>query len=98
MDVAAKFAEVIFGAPLTIEASQSYFKEVKGRAREKFGRNPEHLKAMPGVAVDAGRGAAEADEKFAHQNSLMHPVVAREILSTVLGNVVMTPYGFDGPL
>jgi alkanesulfonate monooxygenase len=44
MDVAAKYAEVIFGAPLTIEASQSYFKEVKGRAREKFGRNPEHLK------------------------------------------------------
>ena len=33
MDVAARFAEVIFSAPLTIEASQPYFKEVKGRAR-----------------------------------------------------------------
>ena len=28
----------------------------------------------------------------------MHPVVAREILSTVLGNVDLTPYDFDGPL
>src|SRR3954451_21110057 len=98
MGVAAKYAEVIFGAPLTIEASQSYFKEVKGRARKKFGRNPEHLKVMPGLSVYVGRTAAEANEKFAHQNSLMHPVVAREILSTVLGNVDLTPYDFDGPL
>src|SRR5882724_1616 len=98
MDVAAKFAEVIFGAPLTIEASQSYFKEVKGRAREKFGRNPAHLKVMPGLSVYVGRTEEEANEKFEHQNSLMHPVVAREILSTVLGNVDLTPYDFDGPL
>ena len=28
----------------------------------------------------------------------MHPIVAREILSTVLGNVDLTPYDFDGPL
>src|SRR6266699_5877879 len=51
MDVAARFAEVIFGAPLTIDASQAYFKEVKSRAQDKFGRNPEHLKVMPGLSV-----------------------------------------------
>ena len=28
----------------------------------------------------------------------MHPIVAREILSTVLGGVDLTPYAFDGPL
>ena len=28
----------------------------------------------------------------------MHPVVAREILSTVLGGVDLTSYDFDGPL
>ncbi len=50
MDVAARFAEVIFGAPLTMEASQAYFKEVKRRAVEKFGRNPDHLKVMPGLS------------------------------------------------
>ena len=50
MDVAARFAEVIFGAPLTIEASQQYFKEVKTRAQDKFGRNPDHLKVMPGLS------------------------------------------------
>ena len=98
MDVAARFAEVIFSAHLTIESCQQYFKEVKTRAAEKFGRNPDHLKVMPGLSPYVGRTAEEADEKFEYQNSLMHPVVAREILSTVLGNVDLTGYDFDGPM
>src|SRR6476469_4177677 len=98
MDVAARFAEVIFSAHLTMESCQQYFKEIKTRAHDKFGRNPDHLKVMPGLSAYTGRTAEEANENFEHQNSLMHPVVAREILSTVLGNVDLTPYDFDGPL
>ena len=98
MDVAARFAEVIFSAHLTMESCQQYFKEIKTRAHDKFGRNPDHLKVMPGLSAYVGRTEEEANEKFEHQNSLMHPVVAREILSTVLGNVDLTPYDFDGPL
>ena len=98
MDVAARFAEVIFSANLTIDTCQKYFKEVKTRAQDKFGRNPEHLKVMPGLSPYVGRTAEEAKEKYDYQNSLMHPIVAREILSTVLGGVDLTPYNFDGPL
>jgi N-acetyl-S-(2-succino)cysteine monooxygenase len=98
MDVAARFAEVIFSAHLTMESCQEYFKEIKTRAREKFGRNPDHLKVMPGLSAYVGRTEDEANEKFEYQNSLMHPVVAREILSTVLGGVDLTPYDFDGQL
>src|SRR6185295_17153851 len=98
MDVAARFAEVIFSANLTIDTCQKYFKEVKTRAQDKFGRNPDHLKVMPGLSPYVGRTAEEAKEKYDYQNSLMHPIVAREILSTVLGGVDLTPYNFDGPL
>ncbi len=98
MDVAARFAEVIFSAHLTMESCQQYFKEIKTRAHDKFGRNPDHLKVMPGLSAYVGRTEEEANEKFEYQNSLMHPTVAREILSTVLGNVDLTPYDFDGPL
>jgi FMN-dependent oxidoreductase (nitrilotriacetate monooxygenase family) len=98
MDVAARFAEVIFSANLTIDTCQKYFKEVKTRAQDKFGRNPDHLKVMPGLSPYVGRTEAEAKEKYDYQNSLMHPIVAREILSTVLGGVDLTPYNFDGPL
>lgn len=98
MDVAARFAEVIFSAHLTMESCQKYFIEVKTRAADKFGRNPDHLKVMPGLSAYVGRSEQEAIEKFEYQNSLMHPVVAREILSTVLGNVDLTKYDFDGPM
>ena len=98
MEVAARFAEVIFSANLTIETCQKYFREVKTRAQDKFGRNPDHLKVMPGLSPYVGRTEAEAKEKYDYQNSLMHPIVAREILSTVLGGVDLTPYDFDGPL
>ena len=50
MDVAARFAEVIFSANLTMDTCQKYFKEVKTRAQDKFGRNPDHLKVMPGLS------------------------------------------------
>jgi FMN-dependent oxidoreductase (nitrilotriacetate monooxygenase family) len=98
MDVAARFAEVIFSAHLTLESCQQYFKEIKTRAQDKFGRNPDHLKVMPGLSAYVGRTEEEANEKYEYQNSLMHPIVAREILSTVLGGVDLTPYPFDGPL
>jgi N-acetyl-S-(2-succino)cysteine monooxygenase len=98
MDVAARFAEVIFSANLTIDTCQAYFKEVKTRAQDKFGRNPDHLKVMPGLSCYIGRTEEEAKEKYEYQNSLMHPIVAREILSTVLGGVDLSPYDFDGPL
>jgi alkanesulfonate monooxygenase len=98
MDVAARFAEVIFSAHLTMESCQEYFREVKTRAADKFGRNPDHVKVMPGLSAYVGRSEAEAIEKFEQQNALMHPIVAREILSTVLGGVDLTPYPFDGPL
>lgn len=98
MDVAARFAEVIFSANLTIESCQDYFREIKRRAAQKFGRNPDHLKVMPGLSCYVGRTTAEAEEKYQYQNSLMHPIVAREILSTVLGGIDLSPYDFDGPL
>jgi N-acetyl-S-(2-succino)cysteine monooxygenase len=98
MDVAARFAEVIFSANLTMESCQEYFRQIKTRAQDKFGRNPDHLKVMPGLSCYVAPTEAEAKEKYDYQNSLMHPVVAREILSTVLGGVDLSAYDFDGPL
>jgi FMN-dependent oxidoreductase (nitrilotriacetate monooxygenase family) len=98
MDIAARFADVIFSAHWTLESCQAYFKEVKSRAAEKFGRNPEHIKVMPGLSCFAGETEEEANAKYEYMQSLIHPIVAREILSTVLGNFDLSPYPFDGPL
>lgn len=94
--VAAEFAEVIFCAPLTLEAAQRLYATLKGRLAA-YGRAPDDMKIMPGLSAVVGRTDAEALENYEHLNSLIHPIVAREILSMVLGNLDLSPYPFDGP-
>jgi FMN-dependent oxidoreductase (nitrilotriacetate monooxygenase family) len=95
--VAAEFAEVVFCAPLTLEAAQKFYSTLKGKL-SAYGRSPDEMKIMPGLSAVIGRTDAEAEEHYEYLNSLVHPIVAREILSTVLGNVDLTKYPFDGPL
>jgi FMN-dependent oxidoreductase (nitrilotriacetate monooxygenase family) len=95
--VAAEFAEVIFCAPLTLEAAQKFYAELKGRVAA-HGRNPDHVKIMPGLSVIIGRTDVEAEESYNYLQSLIHPIVAREILSMVLGHVDLSPYSLDDPL
>jgi alkanesulfonate monooxygenase len=56
------------------------------------------VKIMPGLSCIVGRTAAEAQEQYEHLQSLIHPMVAREILSMVLGHVDLSPYPLDGPM
>jgi alkanesulfonate monooxygenase len=95
--VAAEFGEAIFCAPLTLEQAQGFYKKMKGRMAE-LGHTPNEMKIMPGLSAIVGRTEAEANEKYEHLQSLIHPLVAREILSTVLGGVDLTPYPFDDRL
>jgi len=95
--VAAEFAEVIFCAPLTLEAAQKFYAELKGRVAA-HGRNPDHVKIMPGLSAIIGRTEAEAEERYEYLQSLIHPMVAREILSMVLGHVDLSSYSLDDPL
>jgi FMN-dependent oxidoreductase (nitrilotriacetate monooxygenase family) len=97
IEVAAEFAEVIFCAPLTLEAAQKLYRDLKSAAAI-HGRNPEQMKIMPGLSAIVGRTESEADEKYEHLQSLIHPIVAREILSTILGGIDLSAYDFDGPL
>ena len=62
------------------------------------GRNPDHVKIMPGLSAIIGRTEAEAEERYEYLQSLIHPMVAREILSMVLGHVDLSPYSLDDPL
>ena len=94
--VAAEFAEVIFCAPLTLEAAQKFYAELKGRVAA-HGRSPDQVKIMPGLSAVIGRTEAEANEQYEYLQSLIHPIVAREILSLVLGSVDLSSYPLDGP-
>jgi FMN-dependent oxidoreductase (nitrilotriacetate monooxygenase family) len=97
MKVAAEFAEVIFCAPLNKEQGVTFYGELKGRLAA-HGRIPDQMKIMPGLSPSVGRTTEEAQEKQRHLDSLTHPIVAREILSLILGGADLSKYDMDGPM
>ena len=92
---AAQFAEAIFTAHLTLAESQEFYGDVKARV-EDAGRNPNHVIVLPGLSVMVGRTHTEAQVKFDSMQSLVHPMVAREIASFTLGRVDLSAYDING--
>jgi alkanesulfonate monooxygenase len=95
--VAAEFAEVIFCAPLALDAAQKFYRNLKDRVAA-YGRDPDQVKIMPGLSCIVARTAEEAEEQYQHLQSLIHPMVAREILSMVLGYADLSAYSLDDPM
>ncbi|RYZ10080.1 MAG: LLM class flavin-dependent oxidoreductase [Myxococcales bacterium] len=94
--LAAETAEVVFGAQSTLVDGQKFYADVKGRMA-KLGRDPEHLKILPGAFVVVGRSVDEAREKRAQLDSLVHYESAIASLSVALGHDV-SKLDPDGPL
>ncbi|MGB0631656.1 MAG: LLM class flavin-dependent oxidoreductase, partial [Alphaproteobacteria bacterium] len=94
--LAAETAEAVFAAQSNLEAGQAFYADVKGRM-EKVGRNPDHLKIMPGCMVIVGDTVEEAKSKRAKLDSLVHEESAIASLSITLG-VDASKFNPDGPL
>lgn len=96
-ELAARIGEGIFSPLHSLELAQAFYKDLKSRM-PKFGRDPEHLKVMPGLNVVPGRTEKEAREKFEHLTSLIHPDVGVELLSDAVDGFDLRGYPIDGPL
>lgn len=94
---AAEFAEAIFTGHVLLDSAQKYYADVKSQAAN-MGRNPDHVVVMPGLSPVVGRTESEAREKQDYLQSLVDPVVAREILGTLLGYIDLSPYDYEAPL
>src|SRR5438034_3484506 len=57
--LAAETAEVVFAAGSSLANARRFYADVKGRMK-KVGRNPEHLKILPGALVVVGDSVEEA--------------------------------------
>ena len=83
--LAAETAEVIFAAQSTLDSGQKFYADIKGRMI-KLGRNPDHLKVLPGAFVVVGETAEEAQKKRALLDSLVHYDSGIASLSIALGH------------
>jgi alkanesulfonate monooxygenase len=89
--LAAETAEAVFTGGGPLPGAQQLYADIKGRA-EKAGRNPEHIKILPGAFVVVGDSVDEAKEKRALLDSKVHYDSAIASLSVQLGTDAS---GFD---
>jgi FMN-dependent oxidoreductase (nitrilotriacetate monooxygenase family) len=94
--LAAETAEVIFAAQSTLAEGKNFYADIKGRM-DKLGRPRDHLKVMPGAFVVVGDTEAEAREKRALLDSLVHYDSGIASLSIALGHDA-SGFDPDGPL
>ena len=94
--LAAETAEVIFGSARTMEDGRDFYADVKSRM-ERIGRPRHHLKILPGVLVVVGETLAEAEEKKARLDGLVHPDSGIPNLSMRLGTDA-SGFDLDAPL
>jgi FMN-dependent oxidoreductase (nitrilotriacetate monooxygenase family) len=94
--LAAETAEMIFASGGNLPDAQAFYADVKGRM-VRLGRDPEHIKIMPGALAVVGDSAAEARDKRALLDSLVHPDSGIASLSIALG-CDASQFDLDGPL
>ena len=94
--LAAETAEMVFAAGGPLADCQRYYADVKARATTA-GRDPEHVKILPGCLVVVGDTVEAAKAKRAHLDSLVHPDSGIASLSIALGTDA-SKFELDAPL
>jgi FMN-dependent oxidoreductase (nitrilotriacetate monooxygenase family) len=94
--LAAETAEMIFASGGSLADAQRYYADIRSRA-DRVGREPDHIKILPGALVVTGETAGEAREKRALLDSLVHPDSGIASLSIALGHDA-SGFDLDGPL
>jgi alkanesulfonate monooxygenase len=94
--LAAETAEAVFTGGGSLSDGKALYADIKARM-EKVGRDPEHLKILPGAFVIVGDSIDEAKEKRALLDSLVHDDSAIASLSVILGTDA-SGFDPDGPL
>lgn len=82
--LAAETAEVVFAAGGPLKSGQEFYADVKARAA-RIGRNPDHIKILPGAFVVVGSSLDEAKEKRARLDSLVNYDSGIAAVSIALG-------------
>ncbi len=94
--LAAETAEAVFAGIGNLAGAQKLYADIKGRM-VKLGRDPAHLKIMPGCFVVVGDTLAEARARRALLDSLVNYDSAIASLSIALGHDA-SKFDPDGPL
>jgi FMN-dependent oxidoreductase (nitrilotriacetate monooxygenase family) len=97
-DLGARVGEGIFTHAPDIPSGQAFYDDIKTRARDRFGRDPDHLVVMPGIKVVVGDTDEEAREIEAVNNDRDHTFdAALREFGRPFGWHDFTQYELDAP-
>jgi len=88
----AQFADAIFTAQRTIPEGKTFYDTLKGRAAERFGRNPDHIVILPGISPFLGSTEEEARRVEQELLDLIQTEFALKQLSNFLDYEVTEEY------
>jgi FMN-dependent oxidoreductase (nitrilotriacetate monooxygenase family) len=92
---AARYAEAIFTAHQTLDSAQAFYRDIKAQAAS-LGRNPDHVKILPGISPFIGGTEAEARRLEDEFNDLIQPEYSLSQLQRMLG-VDLSRQDLDAP-
>ncbi|MFI7003224.1 LLM class flavin-dependent oxidoreductase [Nocardia sp. NPDC050175] len=81
---AGKYAEAIFTAHQRLEDAQKFYADIKAQA-QGFGRNPDHVKILPGISPFIGDTEAAAKRLEREFNELTVPEYGLTQLENIVG-------------
>lgn len=96
-DLAARTADVVFTVQQTLEGAREFYRSIKARL-PTYGRGPADLLVMPGLFPVVGHTQAEAEQKLASLQALIHPKAGMALLSSLLGGFDLSTCDPEGPL
>lgn len=96
-DLGARTADAMFTPNPPLDMAQAFYVDIRRRAAA-YGRDRAHLLITPSMQTVIGGTEAEAQEKAAYLDSLIHPDLALSWLQMSLGGVDLSNHDLDGPL
>lgn len=92
----SRYADAIFCTQTTLEDGVAFYDEMKARARG-WGRDPEHLKIMPGLSTVIGSTEEEANRRCDELDAYQGPDGALAQVAQRIG-IPLKELDLDGPL
>jgi len=96
--LAARVAELIFAHSHSLDGAQAFYQDIKQRAAA-LGRDPDHIKILPGVTPFIADSREQAQALFEEFQALIDPVLGLRLLADTLGDDIdLSGHDLDGPL
>ena len=94
LDLAAKHADMVYAQAPSLSEGQAHYADLKARVR-RFGREPDHLKILPGCVPVLGATEAEAQSMQRQLSDLVDFRVGKTLLQGLLPGVDLAQYDLD---